>query len=295
MATDRRAARTRPLTSFISVLFALLGIYAVLCVLVTLFQGRLVYFPGAAPDLDPGRVGLAFEDLVLETRDGVRIHAWLIASEHGNPERDPSVVLFHHGNAGNIGHRLQAARAFIDMGHDVLLFDYRGYGLSEGAPDEEGTYLDAEAAHDHLTGAGYDPARILAYGESLGGAVAVELACRRPVAALVVEDTFSSLVDLGAQLYPWLPIRMLARIRYDSAAKIGTLELPLLVLHSPEDELVPFAHGRRLYELAREPRTFLATRGGHNDGGFLQDTAYREQVAAFLEDALAGEAGGSLK
>lgn len=287
MTADRSKRRIRPLTSFLPVLFGILGIYAVLCVIVAVFQGRLVYFPGGAPDLDPGHLGLAFEDLYLETSDGVRIHAWLIPAERA-PGTSPSVILFHHGNAGNIGHRLHAARAFRDMGHDVLLFDYRGYGLSEGSPDEAGTYLDAEAAHDHLTGAGYAPGRILAYGESLGGGVAVELARRRPLAALVVEDTFSSLVGLGAEIYPWLPVRLLARIRYDSAAKIGALELPLLVLHSPGDELVPYAHGERLYELASEPRTFIATRGGHNDGGFLLDAAYIEEVAAFLDAALAG-------
>jgi len=193
-------------------------------------------------------------------------------------------VLVCHGNAGSIENRLGQARAFRDLGYDVLLFDYRSYGRSTGALSEEGTYLDGEAAYDHLLARGFDPRRIVLYGESLGGAVAVELALRRGAAALVVEDAFTSLADMGARIYPWLPVRWLSRIRYDSLAKIAGLAAPLLVAHSPGDTLVPFEHGQRLYAAHRGPKRFLETGGEHNDGGFLQRAEWTRAIGEFLAE-----------
>jgi len=269
--------------SVLQALFLVVGLYLGLCLLLWVFQGRLIYFPGGPPDVTPAALGLSYEELELVTSDGVHVHGWLVAAP------DPAgAVVFCHGNAGNIGHRVLALRAFHDQGLSVLVFDYRGYGRSEGSPDEEGTVLDALAAYDHLAGAaGFDPAAIAAYGESLGCGVAIELARRRSVAALVLESPFTSVPDLGQELYRWLPVRWLARIRYDNAAKIAALDVPVLVVHSPRDDIVPFAHGRRLFELAREPKAFLETGGGHNDGGFVQRREWIERVGAFLRDALA--------
>jgi hypothetical protein len=176
----------------------------------------------------------------------------------------------------------------------VLLFDYRGYGRSTGRPSEAGTYRDAEAAWRHLVETrGVDPERLILHGESLGGAVALELATRRPAAALVLESAFTSLPDLGARLYPVLPVRWLSRIRYDNSARVPGLRMPLLVIHSPADEIVPFADGQALFDAAPGPKEFLATSGGHNDGGFLRQAEWQDRVADFVRRALPGAAVGA--
>lgn len=262
-----------------TILLAILAIYVLLCLAVFFGQGKLVWFPGPAPTSTPGDHGLPFDDLSITTADGVALHAWRLRAE--NPR---GAVVFCHGNAGNIEVRLERGRALLDMGFDVLLFDYRGYGGSAGQPSEEGTYLDAEAAWLALSGLGFTPDRIVVFGESLGGAVAIELARRRAVGVVVVEDTFSSLADMAATLYRWLPVRWILRIRYDSIAKVGALCVPLLVIHSREDELVPFVQGRRLFDAAVEPKRFLETVGPHNGGGFAVRADWRAAVEAFLRE-----------
>ena len=280
--------------TMLTVLLVVLGLYAGLCLLLVLTQERLVYFPDtSAPVRPPSAADV--EELSLQTADDVTLSAWLVRgpASHGGPDSPDgpdggtrSAVLFCHGNGGHLGSRLGAARAFAAMGHDVLLFDYRGYGASAGRPTEAGTYLDAEAAYDALRERGYAPGRIAVYGESLGGAVAIELARRRDVAAVVTESTFTSIPDMGAEVYPWLPARLISRIRYDNASKVADLTAPLLLIHSPEDGLVPFAHARTLLERARDGTELLETAGGHNDGGFLNRSAWTERVRAFLAASL---------
>ena len=263
------------------------SLYALACLAFWILQERLVWWPGPAPSRTPDDVGLPFRDLWLETRDGERIHAWLVLPRETSAAAPRGAVLLAHGNAGNIGMRLEYARAFTAMGLAVLLLEYRGYGGSSGRPTEDGTYVDAETAYDHLVAVeGFQGRRIVAFGESLGGAVAIELALRRPVAAVIVEDTFTSAADVGSKLYPWLPVRLLGRVRYDSIGKLGRLDVPLLVLHSPEDDLIPFEHGRRLFEAAREPKRFLPTQGRHDEGGFLLRDDWIAVVRSFVEDAL---------
>ena len=269
--------RRRP-RLLVPLLVSLLAAYAGICALLYVFQGRLVYFPGGPPGVTPGALGLAYEEVELVAEDGVRLHAWLMPAEEPR-----GALLFCHGNAGNVEGRIPAARAFTELGFTVLLFDYRGYGASEGSPSEEGTYLDALAAYEHLVGrAGFDPDRIVAYGESLGAAVAIELARRRGVAGLVLEHAFTSLPDLGAELYRWLPVRMLARIRYDNVRKLAQLRTPVMIVHSKDDEIVPVAHAERLSEVAGGPLDLLFTRGGHNGGGFLRREEWIDRVRAFL-------------
>jgi hypothetical protein len=263
-------------------LLFLAGGYLLVCLAAFLFQARLVYFPGPPPRLDPATFGLLHREVELATEDGERLHAWFFPREGA-----AGAVLVCHGNAGNIEGRIELARAFLELGWAVLLFDYRGYGKSSGSPGEEGTYRDAEAAHEHLTRAeGFAAERVLLYGESLGAAVALELALRRPCAALVAESGFTSLPDVAAEVYPFLPTRLLARIRYDNRSKIGRLAVPLLLLHSPADELVSFAHAERLFAAAREPKELVRTGGGHNDGGFLLRAEWRATVGEFLEAVL---------
>jgi fermentation-respiration switch protein FrsA (DUF1100 family) len=272
----------------LQIILVLALLYAAACLAAFLLQKRLVYFPGPPGGTTPADAGMRFEDLTLTTSDRVRVHGWLLPAAHAR-----GVVLVCHGNAGSIAQRLPAARAFLAMGLSVLLLDYRGYGRSEGSPSEEGTYRDAEAAYDHLVQqAGFTAQSVIVYGESLGAAVAAELALRRGVAAVILESPFTSLRDIGARAYPFLPVRLLARLRYDNRAKAGRLRAPLLVIHSPQDEVVPFAQGRAVYEAAVEPKVFLQTDAGHNEGGFLRREEYQAKVRTFLEGALAPGAPG---
>ena len=255
--------------------------YAALCLFVFLSQARLVYFPGPPPGIDPASVGLDFRELRFRAADGVELHGWLLQAPSAR-----GAILFCHGNAGSIEHRLEAGSALVAMGFSVLLFDYRGYGASQGEPSEEGTYLDATAAYEQLLAQGFAPGAIVVHGESLGAGVALELATQREVAAVVAESAFTSVPDLGARIYPWLPVRLLARHRYENRAKVGKLGVPLLLIHSPMDEIVPFDHARTLLEAARDPKELLVTEAGHNDGGFLRRAEWRAAVQRFLERAV---------
>lgn len=255
----------------------LVGGYVVLCLVLRATQERLVYFPGAPPSTTPASAGLEFEDVALRTSDGETLGAWLVRAKDAR-----GGVVLCHGNAGSIEHRIGLARSLASQGFDVLLFDYRGYGTSTGAPSEEGTYIDGVAAFDAL--AARLPGRVAVFGESLGGGVAIELALRRKVAAVVVEATFTSLVDVGQRVYWWLPVSLISRLRYESITKIGRIEAPVLVAHSPDDDLVPFAMGEALFAAAKGPKQFLRTRGVHNEGGIKLDRASVEAVGAFLRE-----------
>lgn len=266
------------------VLLIALG-YAALVALVYLFQARLVYFPQIAREIaaTPQAYGLAYEPVTLTTSDGEKLAAWWVPHEGA-----AGTVLIFHGNAGNISHRLDYLTMFNRLGYATLLVDYRGYGQSTGSPSEEGTYRDAEAAWQWLTGERGVPARdIVVLGESLGGAVAVWLAARVNPRALVVASCFTSVPDLGAHVYPFLPVRLISRFSYDSLATIRSVKAPVLIAHSREDDIIPFAHGRALYEAAPEPKQFLEMRGGHNDGFIFMRQEWVAQLAAFLESTRA--------
>jgi fermentation-respiration switch protein FrsA (DUF1100 family) len=250
--------------------------YIAICAAMYIFQDRLVWIPGPPPVSDPSAVGLAFENVTVETSDGERLHGWFVPG-------GPNVVLVSHGNAGSIEDRLNLMAHLHGMGHGVMVYDYRGFGRSTGSPSETGTYLDAEAAFDWLIAHGISPENIVLYGESLGGAVSIELATRRMPGHLIVENTFTTLPDVAARIYWWLPVKLLARARYDSLSKMPSLALPVMVIHSPGDELIPFAHGQALYQAAPDPKVFLETTGAHNAGGFRDSASGRAAVNAFLD------------
>jgi len=248
--------------------------------LVLIFERRLIYFPARDHQVTPARMGLASEDLRLVAEDGTKIHGWLL------PVRESRwTVLFCHGNAGNIGDRLDRALLLqARIGASVLLYDYRGYGSSEGSPDEEGTYRDARAAYRFLVEAKkIEPGQLLIMGESLGSAVALDLALSHEAAALVLEAPFTSVRDM-ARTTVLFPLAGLVRTRYDNLGKIAGLRRPLLVLHGRRDDLVPFEQGRRLFEAAPEPKTFYAVDGaGHNDVYLTGGDAYWRALADFLD------------
>jgi fermentation-respiration switch protein FrsA (DUF1100 family) len=254
----------------------------VLSAVMLLLERKLIYFPQREHDLVPRDLGLAFDDLALTAEDGVRIHAWYLPP----PGEARWTVLLAHGNAGNISHRLDRT-LFLQskLGAAVLLFDYRGYGRSEGSPDEEGTYRDARAAHRWLVEEKRVPrGRLVLFGESLGSAVALDLALSRPCRALVLESPFASVRAMARAVYPFLPLSALVRTRYENEAKAPRLRVPLLVLHGERDEIVPFAQGRRVFAAAPEPKRFYAIPGaGHNDTYLVGGDAYWDAVRDFLE------------
>ena len=256
--------------------------YVAVCVILYVAQPWFVFFPSREYGFTPTDIGLAFDDLTLTTSDGLAIAAWYVPHPAAT-----GTVLFCHGNAGNMSDRLVTIQALHALGYNVLIFDYRGYGRSQGSPDEEGTYLDAQAAWRYLTQTlGESPQRVVVAGRSLGGAVAIELATRHQPAALVVESSFTRFVDVARVHYRWVPVRILARYSYDSAAKVAGLSCPKLFLHATGDEVVPIELGRRLYGAAAGPKRFIETPGDHNSGGFTYSDHYTEQLGAFLGQVL---------
>ena len=248
--------------------------------LLLLLEKHLIYFPMRAHDVTPAGLGLAYEELALRTEDGVRLHGWFLPVKGSRWS-----VLVCHGNAGNVSHRLDRALLMQSrLKLDVLLFDYRGYGASEGSPDEEGTYSDARAAYLWLVARGVGPERVLLFGESLGSAVALQLAVEVEARALVLESPFASIPEMARAVYPFLPLWPFVRTRYDNVAKVGRLRMPLLVLHGRRDEVVPFAQGRRVFDAAPEPKQFFAIPGaGHNDTYVVGGEAYWHALRDFLE------------
>ena len=240
-----------------------------------------IYYTSRGIEPTPGSVGLAYEDVYFKTADGVRLNGWFVPVP-GSPE----VMIWFHGNAGNISHRVDNLRRFHnELGLSVLIFDYREYGRSEGSVSEEGTYRDAEAALAWLvsrTGLGAD--RILYFGRSLGAAVAVELALKSPPRALILETPMTSIRDMARVHYPYLPVGGLIQTEYDSISKIGKIHRPLLILHGDQDEVVPFEQGRRMFEAANPPKEFYVIPGAsHNDTYLIGGKAYWETWRKFLK------------
>ena len=266
-------------------LLAVAGIaaaYLLLVAFVYLKQGSMLYFPIKEIGETPRDIGLGYQDLTLRTKDGVEISAWYIPAEHAR-----GVLLFCHGNAGNISHRLDSIKIFHDLGLGVLIFDYRGYGKSKGAPDEEGTYRDAEAAWDYLAGVLHvKPERIVLFGRSLGSGVAAEVALRKRAGALIMESAFTSVPDLGKKFFPHLPVRLISRYHYDSIGKVTRITIPKLFIHSPNDEIVPYEQGVKLFETARGPKEFLKISGGHNEGFLISGSAYVNGLNDFISKYL---------
>jgi len=240
------------------------------------FEWRNVFHPARTLATTPKDLGLDFEEVRFVAEDGVALHGWWIP--HANAR---GTIIHCHGNAGNIGNRLEAYEALLTAGVGVFAFDYRGYGRSQGRPSEEGTYRDAQAACEWLAQRGFARSRIIAYGYSLGGGVAAELAVREPVGGLVLQSTFTSIPAIGAELYPWLPARWINTIRYDTRAKLPGLRLPVLIMHSPHDDLIGFHHAQTNFAAANEPKLFQEISGDHNS-----PLANRAQYLAGLENFL---------
>mgnify|MGYP000089750498 CR=1 FL=1 len=263
-------------------------VYAGLCAYVFVRQSSYVYYPTREVACTPAVYHLDYERVVLPTRDKEALVAWYVpAADHG-----AKTLLFCHGNAGNIGDRVDAVKSFHDLGFNVFVFDYRGFGESTGRPTERGTYLDALAAWEYLTAErGERPENIIVLGRSLGGAVAAWLAERVRPGALILEGAFTSAPDMAARMFPYLPARWLCRYRYNTLARLPKIQCPILVIHSRFDEIVPYEHGRRLFAAAGEPKRFLELQGDHNATESELTLEYQQALRCFsaLAQTHAGE------
>jgi uncharacterized protein len=246
-----------------------------------LLLNSLLYFPSRAIEETPAQAGLTFRDLELETEDGERLHGWWITA------KPPPLghVLLCHGNAGNVGDRVLHAGLLAEVGFDVLLFDYRGYGRSSGRPSEEGTYRDARAARTALLRQpAADSSRILYLGESLGGAVALDLALEHPPRGLILQSSFTSVRDMGRRHYPLIAPAVVPDA-YPSLRRIRGLQAPLLVLHGERDEIVPLSHGQALFQSAPGPKRMHVFAGlGHNDLVPLAGAGYAQEVVSWATE-----------
>lgn len=258
----------------------LIGVLTYLAVVVGayLFYDRLLYHPTSDIAMTPQEAGLGHEEINFRAADGVWLNGWYIPSS----EKDSAAVLFFHGNAGNISYRLESARIFNRIGADVFLFDYRGYGKSRGKPSEEGLYWDGRAALDVLRSKGYDMQRIVFFGRSLGGAVAAKLATEQNPAALILESTFTSLADISGRYFPFLPTGYIVGDAFDTRSCLEEVNCPVLVVHSPQDEIIPYRYGKALFKSAKDPKAFLELKGDHNGGFILTGEDYRHGLEAFL-------------
>jgi len=252
--------------------------YILMAVVVYLKQDALIYYPARAIVSTPDAAGMAYEPFVVRTADGNDITGWFIPSDS-----ERAVLLYCHGNGGNISHRMRLLSQFNRLGLSVCIFDYRGYGTSSGSPSEEGTYLDADAVWNYLVGKREIPSsRIILFGHSLGGGVASHLATEHTPRALILESTFTSMPDIGAEVLSFLPARLLSRYAYDNVANVRRLHVPLLVIHSSDDEMIPYELGRRLFEAANEPKEFVRISGGHDDGYLVSEDRFIRAIDSFI-------------
>jgi len=239
---------------------------------------QVVYHPTRELQGSPENIGLAFEKVSFETSDRVPLAAWWI------PAADPrGVLLFCHGNAGNISHRLDSIRIFNRLGLSLFIFDYRGYGESGGSPSEEGLYRDAEAAWQYLLGRkGVNPGNLIIFGRSLGGAVAARLSRTHRPRALILESAFISLQEAARDRFPGFFVSFLVPDQYPTLRNLTAVQSPVLIIHSRDDETIPFRHATALYAAAPHPKEFLEIRGSHNVG-FLQTLSlYEAALDVFL-------------
>jgi fermentation-respiration switch protein FrsA (DUF1100 family) len=257
----------------------LLVTYLALATVLYVMQPKFLYGPMREVFSTPAELGLDYEDIVFRSADGLNLSGWYIPVD--NPR---FTLLFCHGNGGNIAHRLDSINIFRNLGLNCFIFDYRGYGDSQGKPTEEGTYTDAMAAYKWLTEEKKISAEnIIIFGRSLGGSIAAQLAGKVDTRALVVESAFTSYVDMGKEYYPYLPVRWFARFGYKTIDYIRDVHCPVMLIYSRNDEIVPYKFGLELCEAANEPKEFIEIFGGHNDCFLVSGEIYMEVWEKWLK------------
>lgn len=269
----------------LAVMFA--GIAALVGWRINLLDRHFIFFPERDIYQNPRDIGLDFEEVFFETFDGVNLHGWFV------PAKSDTTLIWFHGNAGNISHRLENLLLLHrSLNINIFIFDYRGYGRSEGSPSEAGMYLDAQAALNHISSRQMESPtrRLVFFGRSLGSAIAVELATSHQVHAIILESPFTSIQDMARQAYPYLPSRLLVlpfQSRFDSLSKIGRVNSPVMVIHGDIDNIVPYKVGRRLYSAANVPKRFYTViGGGHNNTYDIGGEAYLEALKSFIDDPM---------
>lgn len=244
------------------------------------FEWSQIFNPQKKMEGDPSLAGLAFEDVTFYAEDGCRLSGWWVPRDDAR-----GAVVYCHGNAGNISGRIDVIKGLHDLGLQVFIFDYRGYGQSSGLPHEKGIYRDARAAYE-VVRARYEDAEqppVMIYGASLGGPVAVNLATEKPCRALVLEGSFTSAIAVGERWFPMLPIRLIASQHFDALTKIRALNIPLLVAHSPHDQVIPFDMGNELFTAAPGPKRFVSLNGEHGEAGWQETPHFYTELKQLVD------------
>ena len=240
-------------------------------------ESNSIFHPTRDVLVDPSSIGLTFEDVYFKTKDGLKLNGWFLKNASA-----PSTLIYFHGNAGNISHRLEKIEMFHALGLNVFIIDYRGYGKSEGRPSEKGLYHDTLAAYDYLISRrDVDPEKLISYGDSLGGVFAIYLASQRKVKCLIADSSFSSSADVAKAIFPFVPAFLLAT-KMDSAARVKNLAIPKLFIHSINDEIIPYALGEKLFEAACPPKENLKITGGHNTNHIDSQESFIGGIKTFL-------------
>ncbi|MBI4482599.1 MAG: alpha/beta hydrolase [Acidobacteria bacterium] len=274
-----QAAIRRRIQACLRLLATVILLGALLVGVFDALERHFIFFPTRALHSKPSAYGMRFRDLSVATTDGLKLHGWYVPSPSSQ-----ITLLFLHGNAGNISDRLEKIRLFVEAGWDVFILDYRGYGRSEGEPTEEGIYEDAQAAHRSWIRMEESRShRLVLLGESLGSAVAVDLAARRiaPLYAVILEGTFPHARDMARKVFPFLPLGYFIESRFDSASKVPHIAVPKLFVHAARDEVVPLELGQRLFELAAPPKQFYRVEGARHNDAFLMP-GYVARMKEFL-------------
>lgn len=257
---------------------SILGIVALLNLAMFFFQTGMVFFPYRSINETPADWGMEYENVFLQTEDDIRLHGWYIP--HQNAKR---TLIFFHGNAGNISHRGDSIKIFHHLGLNVFIPDYRGYGKSKGRPSEMGLYADARSAwHYLLSTRGLTRDNIIIFGRSLGGVVATNLAANVQPGALILESVFSSARDMANSLLPGVSKLILLRFNLDSESMIKQVHSPLLIMHSPDDEIIPFRQGQKVFQAANSPKQFVQLQGSHNSGFLQTQPDYERHLENFM-------------
>ena len=258
------------------------GAFIIISAMLYFFQGKFVYHPGKKFIGTPDAIGIAFEEVLFQSMSGAKLHGWYVPGKPGK-----YTVLFCHGNAGNISNRLKTLKIMHDLGYNFFIFDYQGYGKSEGSPSEEGTYQDTRGALNYLKKVKKcSMDQIIFHARSLGGGICSKIAAEEKARIFILESTFTSIKELAKTIYPYLPVEYLTRIHYPTQENLKKLSCPILFMHSPTDEVIPFAHGKKLYETYNGEKSWLQLTGGHNDGIYVSEKEYIAAIQTFLEKNL---------
>jgi len=263
----------------INVILIIGTVYLAFVLLLYLIQDNLIFFPAGTLAYEPSAVNLHWEDIHFETDDGKVLHGWYVPHEESE-----KILLFSHGNAGNISHRLGLLELLHSEGISTFIYDYRGYGNSEGRPNEKGVYRDIQAAWSYLIREkNYENHQVILFGRSLGASVSAWLAQSVDPGGLILESAFTSARDVASDVYPFIPSG-LVRSEFSTIEYLRNITVPVLIMHSPDDTIIPFHHGQKLYEAASDPKYFIELRGGHNDNFMASGELYFEGLNKFLND-----------